>query len=358
MFGRSKLRFYLGLVFWVGIFSVLQAQGQQQKRYKLSVIPLVFYTPETQFGFGGAGIATFQLPQSQLESQLQLGFAYTTLSQILLYSPFQVFTKNIRLEGELGYYRYTYKFFGIGNDIPFSYEEDYDVAYPRLRLAAYYKFKNHFWLGIQSTGDWFETLALEPGKRLASGTVAGAFGSRYLGGGPSVIYDSRDNNFYPSQGCLVNASYQIFPKWSDSYDAFQKVAITTSTYRKIGSKSIAAAQVGYEQALGAVPFYQLASLGGTKILRGYYADRFRDRCATFFQTEYRFMPSRFGFTIFANAGWIANQASHFAVKNTISTLGAGLRYQLQPNRKLNLRFDAGYGTQGVMNYYFTVLEAF
>ena len=52
-------------------------------------------------------------------STVTVGFAYTQLKQLLVYFPFQLFPHNQKywIQGEAGYYRYVYYFFGVGNDI-------------------------------------------------------------------------------------------------------------------------------------------------------------------------------------------------------------------------------------------------
>lgn len=62
----------------------------RKKNLELSAFPVTFYTPETSFGFGGLGIATFWLKDEVREtrpSSTQLGISYTTKNQFLLYAP-------------------------------------------------------------------------------------------------------------------------------------------------------------------------------------------------------------------------------------------------------------------------------
>ncbi|MEN0004414.1 MAG: hypothetical protein AAF798_09730 [Bacteroidota bacterium] len=103
-----------------------QQDSIPDKRINFFAVPLVFLTPETSWGFGAASVLSFKLPSQAAEhrpSQLQLGGAYTLNDQILLYLPFQFFAKQDRynIYGELGYYRYNYFYYGIGNEF-----ESYD----------------------------------------------------------------------------------------------------------------------------------------------------------------------------------------------------------------------------------------
>ncbi|MGB0166421.1 MAG: BamA/TamA family outer membrane protein, partial [Luteibaculum sp.] len=315
------------------------------------------YTPETGLGFGAAGIYPFRFSDADLESQIQVGFAYTTLNQVLLYAPFNLYTKNYRLEGELGFYKYTYQFYGIGNEVPFDYEEDYDVSFPRIRLNAYRNIAK-LALGFSLISDFYNTLKLEDGKMLASGNVAGAQDARYLGIGPALVYDSRNNSFFPTSGLLLNARFIQHPKWTENYFSFRELNLQLAAYRSLAANMVLAGQFGFEQNWGDVPFYQMAGLGGPKIHRGYYADRFRDLSNSFLQGELRYQPKRIGAVLFANVGWMSNTPENYQWENAIYTYGVGARYQLQKDSDLNLRFDVGLSPQGTANFYFTVLEAF
>lgn len=351
----SKLRFLVApgfLLLLIFIGGKIQAQDSS----KTSLIPLLFYSPETKFGFGLAGVHTFQLPQSELSSQLQLGFAYTTLDQVLLYTPFQVIAKKSRFEGELGYYRFGYFYYGIGFDQAKTHEEFYEVRYPRLRLSGY-KTVGKFNFGLIISGDWFKMLELEEESLLESQKVAGFNGMKYLGLGPAFVYDSRDNSYFPRSGFLISGQYQHFIELANDYYKFQKWQASIANYQRLG-KGVFATEIGAEFNSGDIPFVQFAGLGGTKVLRGYYADRFRDRNALYIQKEYRYVPKRVGFTLFSSLGWVYPEAKGWTISETVWAGGAGFRYQLQKNRKLNLRLDMAVNQLGGLNFYFTVLEAF
>src|SRR5882724_7401780 len=91
------------------------------KRYLISGLPVVFYTPETRFGFGATGIYIFNFKKDSINaprSSINLGFAYTQNNQALFYLPFNLFIKNraYQLYGELGYNKYNFNFYGVGNE--------------------------------------------------------------------------------------------------------------------------------------------------------------------------------------------------------------------------------------------------
>ena len=112
----------------LNLFVSTRGFGQNPNRLKFVALPLVFYSPDTKLGGGLGGIITFNFPKDSLNarrSSVTVGAAYTQLNQILLYFPFQFYPQNQKywISGEVGYYRYVYNFFGIGNGFPDDFVE-------------------------------------------------------------------------------------------------------------------------------------------------------------------------------------------------------------------------------------------
>lgn len=93
-------------------------------------------------------------------------------------------------------------------------------------------------------------------------------------------------------------------------------------------------------------------------MRGYCQGRFRDNNALVFQMEYR-MPlwRRIGIVGFASVGDVSDKISRFSLTQFKATFGAGLRFVLKHEEKLNFRFDIGFSGESV-GVYFTLTEAF
>jgi hemolysin activation/secretion protein len=66
---------------------------------------------------------------------------------------------------------------------------------------------------------------------------------------------------------------------------------------------------------------------------------------------------RFGIALFGNVGQVANQWNQMSTNNWLYTYGAGLRFQLNKNQKINLRIDVATDNKKVLPY-FTIGEAF
>ena len=110
---------------------------------------------------------------------------------------------------------------------------------------------------------------------------------------------------------------------------------------------------------GSPPFYELAALGGSTIMRGYFQGRYRDKSYTAAQIEYRgHVWWRFGVVAFAGTGDVfGSDASDLSFANLKYSYGFGLRFLFNRQEKINLRADFGFG-QDTKGVYFGLEEAF
>ena len=129
----------VGLIFSVTSVSsfgqeVVERDTATEKRNSFFGLPIAYFSPETDWAFGVTGIYAFRLKKESITSrpsQLTLGFAYTLNKQVLIYLPYQLFAKNqvYNIYGELGYYLYSYQFFGLGNE---TKEEELKWLLPKM----------------------------------------------------------------------------------------------------------------------------------------------------------------------------------------------------------------------------------
>ncbi len=341
-----------------------QADTLQGSSGRAVALPLAFLTPETSWGFGAAGIYTFRLPgepPSSRPSQLQLGGAYTLEKQLLLYLPFQFFKHEERsnLYGELGYYRYTYYFYGVGNAYPDYEGELFDLEFPRVRLAAVRRPGSSAWyLGGQYWLDRMKVSGLEPQGLLFNVNVPGKEGGLLSAAGLVALLDRRDNVFYPSAGGYLElSSLHSMAAIGSDFD-FSKFTLDGRKYWSRDGQHVVALNAYLEWNTGTPPFTHLGFIGGTRRMRGYYEGRFRDRQLAIFQAAYRFpLIWRFKAVIFAGLGNVAHDWGSMALGNTRWAVGAGLRFLLLKEERAHVRLDYGIG-QNSSGVYITVGEAF
>jgi outer membrane protein assembly factor BamA len=359
---NSSGRFLLLLIACLFILP-LNAQSTKDSLHRRSLagFPIAFYSPETSWGFGGAGVFTFHFRNDTLHarpSKIQTGFAYTLNRQILLYLPFQFFSGNSRWNayGELGYYKYSYNFYGIGNNS--ADFEKYKVNYPRIRINTLRRLFPGFYAGIRY---WFEKdkmISVDSNGLLDTGSVIGKSGGTISGIGAVMNYDTRNDLFFPEKGVFLESSLQIFTKHLYSDYAFSRYSLDGSAYLSPYKHHVIAFNFVFEINAGEVPFNYLSMIGGTKRMRGYYEGRFRDKKLLIGQVEYRaVLYKRFGAVVFADLGSVQNRWKELSSNNFHTTLGGGLRFKLSKKENVNVRLDAGFGKESSA-FYFTIGEAF
>ncbi|MCA6363387.1 MAG: BamA/TamA family outer membrane protein [Bacteroidetes bacterium] len=324
----------------------------------------MYYTPETRFSIGAAGIYAFRFRSDSSNarpSRINFGLAVTQNRQLLVYLPFQLFPQNGRftIYGEAGWYRYNYYFFGVGNTQPQDYRERYAVDYPRFRINALRKLGKGFYAGFRYWYEDWKLSELDPAGQLAQGAVRGSNGGAVSGPGFVVNYDTRDNIFYPQRGVLIESAIQFFDKNTGSDFSFTRTLLDAATYVRPTKTAVVAVNAIADLNTGTPPFYLMALMGGTKRMRGFYEGRFRDNNLILFQTEWRqHIWKRFGAVAFGGTGIVADKISHLRIADTRFTYGLGLRFTLDKKEHINIRLDYGRGTYNSAGFYLTIGEAF
>ncbi len=326
-------------------------------------LPLVFYTPETRWGFGAAAFLSFRFdgePEYSRPSQLQLGGAYTLENQILAYLPFQLYWDDEKYTtfGELGWYRYNYFFYGIGNDVPEDFEELYGVDYPRIRATFMREFFPEFYSGIRLVADDFKTNDLDPEGLLADQRITGSGGGLNAALGVIFNFDNRDNYFESHSGTYAELDIDRYGAYVGSDFEYTQLRVDIRSFYTFSQKNVIAFNIFSESIYGDAPFISLALLGGNKRMRGFYEGRYRDKTSAIFQAEYRRdIIGRLGAIAFASSGAVGNGYDKLALTNIRFTYGAGLRFAVNKEDRINIRLDAGVGN-GQPAFYLTIGEAF
>jgi outer membrane protein assembly factor BamA len=212
--------------------------------------------------------------------------------------------------------------------------------------------------GFRYAWDRWDVYDQEEGGLLLSENVAGNEASTYSAIGPLWQWDSRDHVFFPTQGLWAEAALLTNTDALGATQNFVKWTLDVRKYWSPKENRVWAAQLYLEGNSGAPPFNQLALLGGTRLLRGYYEGRFRDRQMAASQVEYRFpIKGRFGAVAFGSIGSVVDEWKNWEGDYLRYALGAGLRFTLLPKDKIRLRLDYGIGPNSSA-FYLTVGEAF
>jgi hypothetical protein len=331
--------------------------------FNFTIFPYVFYTPETEWAVGTAGISYFRTENdsSLYPSKIVLsGYVSTNERYDLTLSPSFYFMKNASsIISELKYARIVDKFWGIGPET-----EDIDfVDYSSMLFSFNFEIRPNLSLfGIKSGFIYnYKNNNIEDKEQntyLYSDTIVGADGGKTGGIGLSLIFDTRDNLFGPSQGYYYQIKANIYRDWLGGDFKFNELIADMRSYFLLTTNHVIGIQAYGMFVSGGTPFYSLPKLGGSKIMRGYYEGRYRDYQYLAGQAEYRTLLFwRIGAVAFFSMGDVAANLGSFQIRSFKYAYGFGLRYMLDEKEKLNIRFDMGFGkeTSGV---YFAIEESF
>lgn len=173
-------------------------------------------------------------------------------------------------------------------------------------------------------------------------------GGRRLGIGPKLQWDSRDHNGWPTRGHLLTAGKEFYNKaWGSEWN-YSRTYVDARHYRQVYGQSVLALGLLWEQMQGNVPFDELSAPDGSNHLRGLQKGRLRDRQQLVLQSELRFpIYGSFSGTAFVEGGKVGRYGGDLVDNAWHPAYGAGLRYQLQAERKLNFRLDLAWVDHGV-----------
>lgn len=278
-----------------------------------------------------------------------------------------------------GYQRtLTRRFFGLGPDSRPSAESSVTDEVVDLGVRADVALPG-------PGGDWVATLGLRgEHHNLAPGRVSGipttdrAFpelfreadgrSTGYLTLG--LRYDTRDSQHQPYAGVRIGALADVAPLQSDGSLGAVLSAYGSAVFRvppllhaggdpfeENPPTDTVAFGLQVDTTVGALPFYDLPSLGGVNTLRGYIANRFTGDAAWHAVAEYRFwvIPrgfrltrtirvERVGLALFAEAGTVADSLGGLPHARVHTSYGAGLRIALE--RLATFRADLGFSGEG------------
>ena len=173
---------------------------------------------------------------------------------------------------------------------------------------------------------------------------------------PRLLHDTRDSEFYPTSGDLIEAEVQIA---SDSFGSdlnYELYELSWNNFRKLGAKGVLALRVAGKYAAGDAPFFAYPAFGQSADLRGYTPGTYRDRLLLAVQAEYRLrVRDKLGIVVFAGVGGVAPSLDEF--EDALPSVGVGLRYVLAEENNDSLRLDAAWG-RDENQFYVGIGEAF
>ena len=176
--------------------------------------------------------------------------------------------------------------------------------------------------------------------------------------GPALDYDTRDNQFLPSQGTYATLRVGFSSPAFGSDVSYRNLRATFAHYWTVQPHLIVAGRVSTCAVDGTVPFTELCLYGISNDLRGYTGGQYRDKAMYAAQAEARWrFAERFGAVFFGGTGAVARTFSDLWSVRQLPSAGLGIRWLASTTYKVNVSADLAF-TPNDRAAYFYIGEAF
>ena len=231
-------------------------------------------------------------------------------------------------------------FYGIGENSAlknsprsFTLEPVAGVVRAKYRIGG-----SQFWAGIgyalATTEVSFETAGIIPGLPDVQRV------SKVGGLAPNLSYDSRDNMFTPKKGAFVELTTGFFAPAFGGDDEFQRHSLVAMQFLPLHEDVLLGLRGDATVTSGDVPFYMYPFIA----LRGAPVMRYQGEEVAQAEMEVRWQcRKRFSIVGFAGYGAAWNDFTRVDNKLTVTTGGAGFRYEIARAYGLHMGVDLAFG---------------
>jgi hypothetical protein len=338
--------------------------AKAEKLFKILPVPIYSYSTEAGNIFGLAKFNLFHLSKEDTISKpSKISGVFTVSSKGRINASLAtewVFNQNKWVI--LSYFNYKKQpeyIFGIGNDV--KREDVEQVQYDRIKFVAtpMYLFFNNLYAGLGIDVSRYFNVEPDSNSFLIRDSVTGLNGGTGVGIGFSAAYDTRDSRYNPFKGAYILSTFIFYPTAIGSTFQYSKFELDARKYFHPWRKDVIALQAFTGTETGNVPFYELEMMGGDSRMRGYYLGAYRDKVLFDCQVEYRMhIWNIFGITGWIGTGRVADSYSNLSIDGFHVSYGGGIRIRVDSKNNTNLRFDFGFGEDGIKGTYINFAEAF
>jgi outer membrane protein assembly factor BamA len=325
----------------------------------LTILPAVFYMPETKLGFGVYPNYIFRFSPHCRPSNLAFLAFYTIKKQISVsFDPSLYFDDNrYILSGTVFYEKWPNDFFGFGTDVSKDDEEEYTTRNLGFAVGIKRKVFRDLYAGFLYGLTHVKFLEMEEEGALAKGHITGSEDGTNSGVGFTLSWEGTDNTFFPSAGEYIELESSFYGRTVGGDYTYKSLTIDLRKYLSLDPDNVFAFQLYGDFIDGNPSFRDYSQIG--QVIRGYLPALYIEKKLLATQIEYRRVPAmgRFGLTLFIGTGSVARKISDFGNSKFKFAAGFGLRYVLVESEKFNIRLDYGIGHDSA-ELYLNVGEAF
>lgn len=332
--------------------------------FKVIPVPIISYSSEAGNTFGLAKFNAFQPEKKDtisMPSKISGVFTMSSNGRV----NFSVANDLILKENKymiLSFFNYRevpQYVFGIGNDVSIDDIEEISTKRIRFKTNPMVRVKENLYVGGILDIANYRKIETDSTSFLVRDQVTGINGGTNIGLGLSLAYDTRDNRYNPYKGEFISSQLLFNKKaWGSAY-GYTRFELDLRKYFNPWHEHVIALQATTTSLGGNVPFYELAFLGGSEKMRGYYEGALRDKVLFDTQIEYR-MPvwNIIGVAAWVGTGRVAKSYKEMSLDGFWPSYGAGLRLKVDSKNNINLRIDMGFGKGDIEGLYISFAEAF
>ncbi len=323
-----------------------------ERKVDMSFVPAIYYSPSTSAGLAVMAAGLYRLDKKNRNIPASDFSVYATASLTGFYrvgvKGNNIFKDdNQRIVYNAEFYSQPTYFWGVGYD---AAVENSAIKYLASRCIVEGKFLQKITKGLYVGAgiDYNYHFGKFGGKYTSQEALMlrlGGEGVRYNAAGISLYieYDTRNAISAPQRGVYLAVQGKVRPKGMNSVgQTLWSGRLVVDYYQRLWRGAVLALDLRGELNSKGTPWVYNASIGGTSVMRGYYAGRFNDLCAITLQAELRqSIYKGFGAVVWGGAGNVFSTFSSFDWGATLPTYGVGLRYGVKHG--LNIRLDYGFG---------------
>lgn len=329
-------------------------------RFDFSVIGGPHYSTDSKFGLGLVLAGTYNTGRMDsldtTPSNVGLYADATTAAHFSVALRGTTFTPQDRwrLNYDIDFSAVKTDYWGIGYEQ--CSDDANETAYRYLAVRSNLNFCRQllpgFYAGVAVNFDYIDARSISD-MRLFEGLPR-----RTLNWGPGVTlqYDSRDNITNAHRGVYLRLDQYFDPSWLGNKYPFYVNELTACYYRPLWRGAHLATQIHWRLTWGDTQWGVMSSLGGSRNMRGYFKERYRDKSEADVCVELRqHVWRRSGVVAWVGAATIFDQVRDIQWRRILPNFGVGYRWEFKKN--MNVRLDLGFG-RGQKGFIFNINEAF
>jgi hypothetical protein len=337
----------------------------ETSRPKFLIYPTLAYAPETSWEIGLSSLYVYYAQRDTTNRLSEInGFTFYTIeNQYGLWFDHALYSHQDKwiFPGRLRFQSFPLLYFGIGPDSPSDHIAQVDNTLVQIRERALRRVYPNLYLGLEVDFQSLSAVDFMPAGNDALELPLGSNGSTNLAFGLGLVYDKRHNVLNVREGIFSELAFLRYDNTWGSDFSWSSIISDNRFYKSINSRDVLAAQLLGQFNTGAVPFNQLALMGGESINRGYYYGRYRDKNQLAAQLEYRMLPfsfaKRWGAAVFGSTGTVFDQMTNLSFSDFMWSGGGGIRFLIFPKKDIFTRLDVAFTREGPGLYIF-IGEAF